>query len=158
MRAAISYMIEPTSPKADAIRRSLLTFVSTFPEGLPDWSAFPGAGFSGYAVPWLFDLIMAYNPEKLSPAEITTLKAWFATSAQRLSIVGWRSPGAAVYDGVRVTEGTKTVQSMANWWSRYLGPSLACAMVSGNQDLVDFWADSGWPHDLFTSEKVTDTY
>src|SRR5262249_6161904 len=43
-----------------------------------------------------------------------------------------------------------------NWYSRYMGPSLACAMVSGDQDAVDFWADSGWPHQQLTCDGVWD--
>src|SRR5439155_11401609 len=56
------------------------------------------------------------------------------------------------------TEGTKTVGGMPNWWNRFMGPSLAFALVSGDQALVDFWADSGWPHDLFRTETMTDIY
>src|SRR5262249_46950569 len=37
-------------------------------------------------------------------------------------------------------------------------PSLALALVSGNQGYVDFWADSGWPRDLFRTQTVTNTY
>ena len=48
--------------------------------------------------------------------------------------------------------------SLPNWYSRYMGPSLACAVVSGNQAAVDYWADSGWPHDLLTFDGVTATY
>jgi hypothetical protein len=45
--------------------------------------------------------------------------------------------------------------SFPNWYSRFMGPALACALVSGNQAAVDYWADSGWPHDLFTFDGVT---
>ena len=45
--------------------------------------------------------------------------------------------------------------SFPNWYSRYMGPSLACALVSGDQAAVDYWADSGWPHDLLTFDGVT---
>jgi hypothetical protein len=45
-----------------------------------------------------------------------------------------------------------------NWYSRFMGPALACALVSGNQAAVDYWADSGWPHNLFTFDEVTTTY
>src|SRR5262249_35269282 len=45
-----------------------------------------------------------------------------------------------------------------NWFSRYMGISLACALVSGNQAAVDYWADSGWPRNLFTFEGGSDTY
>jgi hypothetical protein len=39
-----------------------------------------------------------------------------------------------------------------------MGPSLACALVSGDQAAVDYWADSGWPHELLTFDGVTDSY
>ena len=45
-----------------------------------------------------------------------------------------------------------------NWYSRFMGPALACALVSGNQADVDYWADSGWPHHLFTFDGLTNTY
>src|SRR5262249_48157407 len=37
MEAALSYAIEPTYEKADAIRSSLLSFMRAFPDGLPTW-------------------------------------------------------------------------------------------------------------------------
>jgi hypothetical protein len=57
-----------------------------------------------------------------------------------------------------VTREGKTMNGFANWYSRYMGPALACALVSGDQAAVDYWADSGWPHSLFTFEGVTNTY
>jgi hypothetical protein len=160
MRAAVSYMVEPTSAKADAIRESLLSYVSGFPSGLPEWSAIPGVSFSGYVVPWMFDLMMAYHPEKLSSLERRDLKKWFALSADGLRFIADRKPNANVYDGQGLvwTEGTKTIQNLPNWFNRYMGPSLACALLSGDQELVDFWVDSGWPHDLFRTEIVTPTF
>ena len=80
--AALSYAIEPTSTKADRIRTALLSFVVKYPSGLPDW--FTPSSFSGYSLPWMFDLLQAYHPEKLSAAEKANLKNWFSLSARRL--------------------------------------------------------------------------
>ena len=161
MKAALSYAIEPTQAKADAIRGSLLSFMSAFPDGLPDWYGTSGCYFSGYSVPWMFDLLLAYHPDKLSPSEKTTLKAWFRKSAQNLRF-DTRNPGAPSQSGREVVppvmrEG-KTMVSFPNWFSRYMGPSLACALVSGDQAAVDYWADSGWPHELLTFDGVTGSY
>jgi len=158
MKAALNYAIQPTPEKADAIRASLLSFMRAFPSGLPDWYGTAGCYSSGYSVAWMFDLILAYHPDKLSSAEKTKLKDWFKLSAERLKF-DTRNPGAPSQSGHDVIppemrEGKKMV-SFPNWYSRYMGPSLACALVSGDQAAVDYWADSGWPHDLFTFDGVT---
>jgi len=85
IRAAFSYMLEPTDAKANAIRATLLDFMNTFPNGggskgdvwfnTTDWN------YSGYSVPWLFDLLMAYHPQKLSSSEVGGLKHWFHLTA-----------------------------------------------------------------------------
>jgi hypothetical protein len=161
MKAALSYAIEPTAAKADAIRVSLLSFISAFPDGLPGWYRTPGCYFCGYSVPWMFDLLLAYHPDKLSPSEKTRLKAWFRKSAQNLRF-DTRNPGAPSQSGrdvvPPVTREGKTMVSFPNWYSRFMGPSLACALVSGDQAAVDYWADSGWPHELLSFDGVTDTY
>jgi hypothetical protein len=158
MKAALSYAIEPTADKADAMRASLLSFINAFPGGLPGWYDTPGCYFSGYSVPWMFDLLMAYHPNTLSAAEKTRLKDWFTRSAQNLKF-DTRNAGAPSQSGRDVvppeTREGKTMVSFPNWYSRYMGPSLACALVSGNQAAVDYWADSGWPHDVFTFDGVT---
>ena len=158
MKAALSYAITPTAGKADAIRASLLSFVRAFPGGLPDWYGTAGCYSSGYSVPWMFDLIMAYHPDKLSAEEKAKLKDWFKLSAERLRFET-RNPGAPSQSGHDVvppeTHEGKRMVAFPNWYSRYMGPSLACALVSGNQAAVDYWADSGWPHDLFTFEGVS---
>jgi hypothetical protein len=42
MKAALSYAIEPTVGKADAMRAALLSFLSAFPGGLTSWYDSPG--------------------------------------------------------------------------------------------------------------------
>src|SRR5262249_51817182 len=158
MKAALSYALEPTPEKADAIRGSLLSFVAAFPRGLPGWYDTPGCYSSGYSVPWMFDLIQAYHPGKLSTQEQARLTDWFKTSAENLKF-DTRNPGAPSQSGHDVVpsetrEGKKMV-AFPNWYSRYMGPSLACALVSGDQAAVDYWADSGWPHELLTFDGVT---
>jgi hypothetical protein len=153
MKAALSYAIEPTARKANAMHASLLSFINAFPGGLPGWYDTPGCYFSGYSVPWMFDLLMAYHPDTLSSADKTKLKNWFGMSAANLKF-DTRNPGAPSQSGHDVvppeTHEGKTMVSFPNWYSRYMGPSLACALVSGNQSAVDYWADSGWPHGLLT--------
>jgi hypothetical protein len=152
IKAALSYMIEPTSAKADAIRATLLSFVNVFPRGLASWYPSPGPHFAGYYVPWMFDLIMAYNPERLSPAERANLKAWFEKSTQNVRF-DTRKPYRDNSKNIvkAITREGKTMMPFPNWFSRYMGPSLACALMSGSQAAVDYWADSGWPHTLLTT-------
>ena len=69
MKAALSYAIEPTDAKATAIRAALLSYLDAFPGGLPGWYETPGCYFSGYSAPWMFDLLLAYHPDRLSTAE-----------------------------------------------------------------------------------------
>jgi hypothetical protein len=155
MKAAISYMIEPSTAKADAIRESLLSFLRAFPDGLPTWYKSRGCYFCGYSVPWLFDLVLAYHPETLSRGEVVRLRAWFAKSAQRAKFdtrVPYRDNERKLV--APVTREGKTMMPYPNWFSRYMGPSLACALVSGDQEAVDYWADSGWPHDLLVTDGI----
>jgi hypothetical protein len=158
MKAALSYAIEPAADKAAAIRASLLSYLDAFPAGLPGWYETPGCYFSGYSAPWMFDLLLAYHPDTLFAAEKAKLKDWFRKSAENLKF-DTRNPGAPSQSGRDVvppeTREGKTMVSFPNWYSRYMGPSLACALVSGDQAAVDYWADSGWPHDLLTFDGVT---
>src|SRR5262249_26070224 len=152
MQAAISYMIEPAAAKADAIKASLMSFVTNVPNGLVSWFNTPGRGFAGYSLPWMYDLLLAYNPEKLSASDRRTLKAWFLKSATNLN---FETRTVYLNNNRTVNSGTtregKPMMPFPNWYSRFMGPSLACALVSGDQAAVDYWADSGWPHDLFTT-------
>jgi hypothetical protein len=150
-KAAVSYMMEPTSAKADAIKASLISYMFTFPEGLGSWYD-QAYGFSGLSLAWMFDLLQAYNPEKLSSTERSDVKAWFAKSAERLKF-DTRTPYEKTDGSIAApkTREGKTMNEFPNWFSRYMGPSLACALVSGDQAAVDYWADSGWPHTLFTT-------
>jgi hypothetical protein len=159
--AAISYMIEPVSFKADAIRTTLLNMMNAYPSGIPPWWV-DSCGFCGYSTAWMFDLIMAYHPTHFSPAEVAQLKNWFGKSSEILKL---SSKDPSLVDGTGSSDGAipmlqegKRVARFPNWFARYLGPGLASALVAGNQDLVDYWADSGWPHDLFTFDGVTATY
>ncbi len=161
--AALSYAIEPTSLKADRIRTALLSFMVGYPIGLPDW--YTPSSFSGYSLPWMFDLIQAYHPEKLSVIEKANLKQWFALSAERLKFDSRDSFAVSGPSDKRETWVTpvirregKTMVAFPNWYSRFMGPALACALVSDDQSAVDYWADSGWPHNLFTFDGVTNTY
>jgi hypothetical protein len=158
MKAALNYAIEPTDAKAAAIRTSLLSFLGAFPNGLPGWYETPGCYFSGYSVPWMFDLLLAYHPHTLSAKEKTKLKVWFRKSAENLKF-DTRNPGAPSQSGRDVvppeTREGKSMASFPNWYSRYMGPSLACALVSGDWAAVDYWADSGWPHGLLTFDGVS---
>ena len=139
------------------MRASLLSFTKAFPTGLSGWYDTPGCYFAGYSVPWMFDLLMAYHPGTFSEAEKTKLKDWFRMSAENLKF-DTRNPGAPSQSGHDVVppeqhEG-KRIVAFPNWYSRYMGPSLACALISGNQAAVDYWADSGWPHGLLTFDGV----
>jgi hypothetical protein len=161
--AALSYAIEPTSTKADRVRTALLSFMLKYPSGLPDW--FTPSSFSGYSLPWMFDLIQAYHPDKLSSVDKANLKQWFALSAERLKFdsrdsfaVSGPSDKRETWVAPVIRREGKTMVAFPNWYSRYMGPALACALVSGNQADVDYWADSGWPHNLFTFDGVTNSH
>jgi hypothetical protein len=150
-RAALTYMLESTQAKANAIRNSLLAFMSTWPNGGgiggqgDDWFQSPGWGMSGLPCAWMFDLIQAYHPATLSATEKSNLKNWFRKSS-RSDPWHFRDQDG----GNIVSKEGKTIGDYANWWSNYLLNRLPAALVSGNQAAVDFWADSGWPHDKFT--------
>src|SRR5262249_55602066 len=139
MRAAISYMIEPTDAKANAIRGALFSAMNQYAKGLLDWYSSDGCHECGYELAFMFDLIQAYHPNIISAAERTSLKSWFKRSAESCcKYVGWHSANRSgpLYDGEGgklFTEAGKTEQSMANWWSRFMGPSFAAALVSGDQ-------------------------
>jgi hypothetical protein len=106
----------------------------------------------------MFDLILAYHPDKLSLEEKIHFKNWFKLSAERLKF-DTRNPGAPSQSGHDVvpaeTREGKRMVAFPNWYSRFMGPSLACALVSGDQAEVDYWADSGWPYGLLTFDGIT---
>jgi hypothetical protein len=155
--AAVGYMIEPTQGKADAIRATLLAAMNQNPSGIEDW--YSTGCFCGYAWALMFDLIQAYHPSAFSPDEKTSLKTWFKLSAERLKVDSNdpRKITASGRDYPRppIRREGKLVAGIPNWYTRYMGPSLAAALVSGDQTNVTYWADSGWPHDLFTFDGVT---
>jgi hypothetical protein len=66
MKAALSYMIEPTDTKASNIRQYLLGLQALRPEGLPNWYK---ECFRAYPSTWMFDLVQAYHPHLFSAAE-----------------------------------------------------------------------------------------
>jgi hypothetical protein len=106
----------------------------------------------------MFDLLLAYHPDKLAAAEKSMLMDWFRKSAENLKF-DTRNPGGPSQSGhdtvpPETREGKRMV-SFPNWYSRYMGPSLACALLSGDQAAVDYWADSGWPHGLLTFDQVS---
>ena len=168
--AAVSYMIEPTSAKADAIKIALYSYKNAYPNALMEWADTAGCHFCGYWLPWFFDLLMAYNPEKLSAAEIVDLKAWFKRNAEALIFYkGSKDPCVVAQSTYECqignqampqpeTQEGKTVFPFPNWYSRYLGTVMGSALVSGDQAIIDGWSDSGWPHNLLTLNGVTSTY
>ena len=160
--AALSYMLEPTDAKADAIRSALLDFVKRFPNGGGRdnggdcWWKAKNWFYSGYSVPWLYDLLMAYHPQKLSRSEVSALKNWFHLTAGNCRQDNWSIYTPANDHATLTKREGKTVAGYHNWWTRHLGNGFAAALMSGNQDDVDYWFDSGWPHDkLFYDESWT---
>ena len=162
MMAALSYMLEPTDAKANAIRSALLGFMNVFPNGggtnngwwpsnCDVWwcngGKTQGWGFSGYSVPWLYDLLMAYHPHKLSASEVSALKNWFHITAGVAHKDNWSIYTPSNDPAKIISKEGKTIAGFANWWTRYLSNGFAAALMSGNQDDVDYWFDSGWPHD-----------
>jgi hypothetical protein len=149
MKAALSYMIEPADSKASAIRAYLLALQKFRPRGLPDWYT---ECFRAYPSAWMFDLVQAYHPHLFSEAEKAGLKNWFALSSAKLKFNA-RDEEKIGASPPRLIEG-KLMQGFPNWYSRFMAPALAAALVSGDQSLVDYWADSGWPHNLFIFDGI----
>jgi hypothetical protein len=151
-RAAITYMLEPTQAKADAIRAALLAFPSLVnqPGFDGDWFQSPCYGFSGFPNALMYDLLLAYHPNTMSASEKQSTRDYFKyssgadngnfyprdTDAQR----NWVPP---VYEGIALGE-------YVNSFSNDIWNHLPQAIMSGDQFSIDYWADSGWPHDRFT--------
>jgi hypothetical protein len=153
-------MIEPSQAKADAIKATLFDYMNAHQGGIPDW--YSAVCFCGYPLALMFDLLQAYHPSTLSSAEKNQLKAWFKLSAENLKVDS-NDPRKITASGTDwpdppIWHEGKLVDPIPNWYMRYMGPSLAAAFVSGDQAAVDYWADSGWPHNLFTFDGVTSTY
>ena len=185
--AALSYMFEPNEKKAAAILAALRSFLRAFPDGLfhlgnrknPEWNAraciaeedkivdwyHSFEAFNGMSLAWIFDLIQGLHPEMIVPEERIQIKEWFRKSAQPLKYISEKRIGGPLQWSIdgdsgdpKITREGKTISGYANWWSRDLMPSLACAFVSGSQEEVDFWADSGWPHEMLTADGYTEDY
>ena len=156
----ITYMLEPTQAKANAIRSALLTYQSQNPSGIPHW--YSAACFCGWPLALWFDLIQAYHPNTLSTSEKNSLKAYFKLSADAQKVDS-NNPqlvtGSGNEDpGPPITREGKSVQEIPNWYTREMGMAGAFVLLGGTQADVDFWFDSGWPHTLFTFDGVTPTF
>ena len=163
MRAAISYMIEPSEAKAQAIRDAILSFVEIKDRGAQYGcqGVFVGGheqGFTGYSLPWLYDLLLAYHPQLVAERS-AEIEAWFAEAARAAMYLSTDRDPSNVQEryGHTITYEGMSIGDYPNWFSFWMGSQLAMALVSGDQSLADFWADSGWPHDLLTVDGVTQT-
>jgi hypothetical protein len=161
--AAISYMIEPTTAKASAIRTAMLNFIAANPGGPGNW--YSQQCLCGYIMALWYDLVQGLDPSTFSGTERTQIKNWFKTASRSL-ITDSNNPCAGTVNGScppdtvpadEVHQG-KALNSLVNWYVRYMGPSLAMAFMGGDQSDVDFWIDSGWPHTLFTYSGVTGSF
>jgi hypothetical protein len=155
MKAALSYMIEPSQTKAQAIRTALQGFMQTFPNGMNGGFDY---GMTGPSAAFMFDV--AYNSPVFSIQDKQAIEAWFQQSAQAgmriatdRSTKGWKiqRTGVSSYEGKQLT-------TYVNWWAMMMSSSLAMALVSKDQAAVEFWADSGWPHDMLTVEGASPTW
>jgi hypothetical protein len=110
----------------------------------------------------MFDLIQGYHPAVLSSVEHSKIKDWFSMSSNNRKVDS-NDPRKITQSGLTwpkppVMHQGKLVAGIPNWFTRYLAINFSAAMVGGNQENVTYWADSGWPHDLFTFDRVTSSW
>lgn len=158
--ASLNYMIEPSQAKAEAIRSALLRYINDHPGGIGDW--FDTGCFHSYPLALMFDLIQGYHPAVLSSVEHSKIKDWFSMSSNNQKVDS-NDPRKITQSGLTwpkppVMHQGKLVAGIPNWFTRYLAINFSAAMVGGNQENVTYWADSGWPHDLFTFDGVTSSW
>jgi len=143
MKACFSYMIEPTTAKATALRNALVSWTARFG---PYWTTDPqGGGHIQYALPWMYDLL--YNSGALSAADKQQCEVFFSSTANQLVRPNsyWASRGRYSID----KEGSLRYD-YENWrqWEFHAG--AIAALVSKNQDLVNRAFVTTVPEDHFT--------
>lgn len=160
--AAISYMIEPTQAKANKIKTCIYGFIKEVPHGT---NGDHGAGTVGLSTTWLYDLALAYHPDTFTDSEKSEIRNWFKKCAQAGRYLSTdRTRNGSLYstsskgDAPPITREGKTISYKPNWFSAAMLSGLCSALLSGDQAAVDFWADSGWPHDMLVSDGFTDTF
>ena len=162
LKACISYAIEPTTAKANAIRNALNSYKNHRPNGERGDLTF-GPWHAAWA--WMFDLIQAYHPGHFTTQERNDMKEWCRRCANqtnsirglvnRSNLLGHPDYNAS---GSHKTDGSKTVTFYTNWYIRNLVQTGPMALVSGDQAQCDFYFHSGWPHDVLNKNQITSTF
>ena len=160
--ACISYAVEPTTTKANAMRNALNDMKNRYPNGRRGDLNY-GSWHHSWA--WMFDLIQAYHPGHFTSQERADMKEWFRRCANTGNSIRNLYPRSSLLNNSEYnssnyhrTDTGKTVTFYTNWYARNLCPTGAAALVSGNQTQVDFYFDSGWPHDVLSKEQITSAF
>jgi hypothetical protein len=160
--AAISYMIEPTRAKAGKIKACIYGFMKEAPDGV---NGDHGTGTIGLSTTWLFDLALAYHPDMFADSERSEIRNWFRKCAEAGRYLSTnRTANGSLYStsskggSPPLAREGKTISLKPNWFSAAMLSGLCSALLSGDKAAVEFWADSGWPHDMLTSDGVTETW
>jgi hypothetical protein len=160
--AALSYAIEPTTAKANAIRSALNDMKNRFPNGRRGDLNF---GTWHFSAAMMFDFIQAYHPGHFTSAERAAMKEWFRRCANvtnsvrvhmdRNHLLSFGEYNSSNYDR---TDAGKRVTFYTNWFIRAVSSTGAAALVSGDQTQVDTYFDSGWPHAVLHKGQITSTF
>ena len=143
MKACVSYMIEPTSGKADKIKDVIFAFMAKGASWYKDPQA---CGHVNWSLAWMYDL--TYNAGIYTDAEKAQIEAFFS---EIVSLVksgmgnGYRDNMGTVngypISGKHVHEGM-TRGGYKNWYAFVAGGAVCAALNGNDQDLLDFFTKS----------------
>jgi hypothetical protein len=170
MAASFSYMIEPSVDKARVLKDSIRSFMRVRPGGL---SGGVEQAYIGWSLPFMFDLLLGFNPELFSDLELKEFKEWYLSNSHRITGGRWgelvRNNPPERADTVLQAEG-KTINGYPNWYSFHGATGLLNALVAEGVSItsksptnpnpvkrdaqwyVEYHSNSGWPEELYTKE------
>jgi hypothetical protein len=145
MKANFSYMIEPTSAKAQALANTLLSWTSDPNRG---WSHdVQSAGHAHYALAWMYDLI--YNAGVLSTAEKESIDDFFSDISR---LIAFDADAWASKTKNSVNAEGSYRESYENWWQLDFHAGVVSALVSHDQTAVDRLFQTSVPDDYFLQD------
>jgi len=150
MMAAVSYMLEPTESKAEAIREALRSWTAT-KQGRWTHDG-QNAGWVQLSLAFLYDLL--YNSGVLTEEDKNHFDDWFAWEAKQLIMPNdwWVDLGGRDQGRVTIEKEGSARQDYANWWTIRISCGLVCAMVAHDQSLVDLGFNSSVPSTYYSSD------
>ena len=134
MKAGASFMIEPTSAKAQRIKSAILSFSAYPASKLYDPQ---NTGQAIWPVAWLYDLTYSY-PGLYTSEEKVKIEAFFSGIANAMKNAQGNGY-LPMWKKVQDENGTLR-EGYENWFAFYAGQGVVLSLVGNNQTLLDYFS------------------